>query len=80
MDIGALTTFFKYCTILNGSLFTIWTLFVAFAPDLVYKSQSLLFPIPREKFDIIMYVFLGTFKIMFLFFNVTPFIVLWYFC
>ena len=80
MDIGTLTTFFKYCTIINGALFTLWTLFVAFAPDLVYKSQSLFFPIPREKFDIIMYVFLGTFKIIFLFFNVTPFIVLWYFC
>ena len=80
MDIGTLTTFFKYCTILNGSLFIIWSFFVAFAPDLVYKSQSLLFPIPREKFDIIMYVFLGAFKIMFLFFNVIPFIVLWCFC
>lgn len=80
MDIGTLTAFFKYCTIINGSLFALWTLFVAFAPDLVYKSQSLFFPIPREKFNIIMYVFLGVFKIMFLFFNVTPFLVLLYVC
>ncbi len=80
MDIATLTTFFKYCTIFNGSLFTIWALFVGFAPDLVYKTQHYFFPIPREKYNIIMYVFLGAFKTMFLFFNVTPFLVLLYFC
>jgi len=80
MDIGTLTTFFKYCTILNGSLFAVWTLFLMFAPDLVYKSQNLFFPISSEKFNIIMYIFLGAFKLMFLFFNVIPFLVLLYYC
>lgn len=80
MDIGTLTQFFKYCTIINGSLFTFLTLFLMFAPNLTYKTQSMFFPIPREKYDIIMYVFLAAFKLLFIFFNVTPFLVLLYFC
>lgn len=33
MDIFTLTTFFKYCTIINGSIFAVWALIVGFAPN-----------------------------------------------
>ena len=45
-------------------------------PDLVYRTQSKFFSIPRETFNVIFYSFLGLFKIIFLFFNVVPYVVL----
>ena len=76
MDIQILTTFFMWCTILNGGILTLWTLFCVFAPDLVYRTLSKFFPIPRETFNIIIYSFLGLFKIFFLVFNVSPYLTL----
>jgi len=72
MDIQTLTTFFKWFTIMNGSLLVLWTTMCILAPDLVYIAQSKWFPIPRETFNVVMYSFLGLFKIVFLVFNVTP--------
>jgi hypothetical protein len=46
------------------------------APDLVYRTQSKWFPIPRETFDVVMYSFLGLFKIVWLVFNVVPYLAL----
>ncbi len=76
MDIQTLTDFFMWCTIINGGLLTFWVLFCAFTPDLVYRTQSLFFKIPRESFDLLIYSFLGLFKIVFLIFNVVPYLAL----
>jgi hypothetical protein len=46
------------------------------APDLVYRTQIKWFPIPRETFNVVFYSFLGLFKIVFLVFNVVPYVVL----
>ena len=74
MDIQTLTTFFMWCTIINGSLFVFWVIMYILAPDLIYRTQSKWFPIPRETFNILMYSFLGLFKIIFLIFNVVPYV------
>ncbi len=76
MDIQTLTRFFMWCTIINGGVFILWTVFCVFAPDLVYRTQRLWFPIPRETFDVVIYSFLGLFKIVFLVFNVVPYVAL----
>ncbi len=76
MDIQTLTTFLMWCTIINGSLLLLWIAFCVFVPDLVYRTQSIFFPIPRETFDVVIYSFLGLFKIVFLVFNVTPYVAL----
>lgn len=76
MDIQVLTDFFMWCSIINGGLLTLWTLFCGLAPDLVYRTQRLWFPIPRETFDLVIYAFLGLFKIVFLVFNLVPFLAL----
>jgi hypothetical protein len=65
-----------WCTIINGSLLLLWAAFCLLTPDLVYRTQSLFFPIPRQTFDVIIYAFLGLFKIFFLVFNVVPFVAL----
>lgn len=76
MDIQTLTTFFMWCSIINGSILILWTIFFMFAPDFVYRIQSNWFPIPKETFNVIFYAFIGLFKIIFIVFNVVPYIAL----
>ena len=76
MDIQTLTTFFMWCTIINGGILILWTMFFVFAPDFVYRIQSIWFPIPRETWNVVIYSFLGLFKIVFLVFNVVPYVAL----
>jgi len=76
MDIQTLTTLFMWCTIINGGILILWTVLLAFTPDLVYRTQSKWFPIPRETFNVVIYSFLGLFKIFFLVFNVVPYVAL----
>jgi hypothetical protein len=76
MNIQTLQAFFMWCTIINGALLVTWTVILAFAPDWMYRVQSWRFPIPRDTFNILMYAFLGVFKMLFLLFNVVPFVAL----
>ena len=76
MDIQTLKQFFMWCTIINGGILALWTVFSMFAPNLVYRTQRRWFPIPRETFDVLIYSFLGLFKIFVLVFNVVPYVVL----
>jgi hypothetical protein len=65
-----------WCTIINGGVLILWAVFTMFSPDLVYRIQSKWFPIPRETFNVVIYSFLGLFKIVFLVFNVVPYVAL----
>jgi len=76
MDIQTLTRFFMWCTIMNGALFLLSVTICMLAPNLVYLIQSKFFPIKRETFDVVIYSFLGLFKIVFIFFNVVPYVAL----
>lgn len=77
MDIQMLKEFFMWCTIIDGSVLILWTLAFTIMPNLVFKSQNWVFPkMTREKFDLIMYSFIGIFKIFFIIFNLVPFLVL----
>jgi len=76
MELQAMTQFFMGCTLINGALLLIWALFFMFAPNWVYRTQSHWFAISREHFNLLMYGFLGAFKIFFLFFNLVPYLVL----
>ncbi len=76
MDIQTLTTFFMWCTIINGGIFVLWTVLIMFAPNFIYRTQSKWLPIPRETFNVIIYSFLGLVKVVFIFFNVAPYVAL----
>jgi len=73
MEMQTVRTFFMWCTIINAGILVLWTVFCVFAPDVVYRTQKKWFPIPREIFNVIIYCFLGVFKIFFLIFNVVPY-------
>ncbi len=76
MDIQSLTRFFMWCTIINGALLVYSSIMCIMAPSLVYRMQSKWFPISRETFNVIIYSYLGLFKIVFLVFNVVPYVAL----
>ena len=76
MDIQTLTTFFMWCTIINGGIFVLWTVLSMFAPNFIYRTQSKWLPIPRETFNVVIYSFLGLVKVVFFFFNVVPYVAL----
>ncbi len=76
MDLQTLTMFFMWCTIINGGFLILWVAFCALAPDLVYRTQKMWFPMPRETFNVVIYSFLGLFKIFFLVFNIVPYVAL----
>ena len=76
MDTQTLTAFFMWCTIINASILVLWSGFSIFAPDWVYQSQRKWFPIPRETFDVVIYCFIGLFKVIFLVFNLAPYVAL----
>jgi len=76
MDIQMLTRFFMWCTILNGGLLIFSFLICAVSGDWVHQMHSKWFPMPRETFNVVIYSFLGLFKIVFLVFNVVPWVAL----
>ncbi|HPJ25582.1 MAG TPA: hypothetical protein PLA80_05490 [Synergistaceae bacterium] len=76
MNLAELTRFFMWCTLIDGGLLLLWTGALLLCPDLVYRIQRRWFPLSRETFNVVMYAFLGGFKIVFLVFNFTPWIAL----
>lgn len=76
MSLDTLARFFMWCTILNGGLFVFWSTMVMLCPDLTYRTQSKFWPIPRETWNVVMYSFLGLFKIVLIAFNIVPWVAL----
>lgn len=76
MDMQLLTDFFMWCSIINGGFLLVWGGIYALAPNLLFKTQRLFFTGSRASFERVMYVLLGIFKMLFLLFNVTPYLAL----
>lgn len=76
MDTNMLQELLMWCSIINGILLIITTLMVTFFGNTVFKLHSLLYPISRDAFNIAMYSMVGIFKIVWLVFNLVPYIAL----
>ena len=76
MELQFWTEFFMWCTIINGGLLVFWVLCQMAMPNLLYKTQVAFFPMEKEKFNPVFYLFLGIYKIFFVMFNAVPYIVL----
>jgi hypothetical protein len=48
----------------------------ALAGDWVYRVQSRWYPVTRDTFNVVIYSFIGLFKMLFLMFNLVPYIAL----
>ena len=76
MNITLLRAFFMWCTILNAGLLLLAFLVCAFAGNWVYRLHSRWFPMPRETFNVVLYAFLGAYKIVFWLFCAVPYVAL----
>ena len=76
MQIEEIRTFFMWCSVINMGLLTISFIACSLAGNLIYRIHSKLFPIPREKFNGILYALFGLYKILIFAFNIVPFIAL----
>ena len=76
MSIPTLTNFFMWCTIINAGILTASTFFLVFATDFIYRRHTKWFPMPRESFNVVVYSSLVMFEIVFVVFNLVPFVVL----
>ena len=76
MDIQILISFFMWCTILNIGLLMFSFLMLAVAGDFVYRMHGKWFPMSRERFNAVIYSFIGFYKIIVIVFNVVPWIAL----
>jgi hypothetical protein len=76
MNIQLLTSFFMWCTIINFGLLILFTIMIIPAEDLVYRIHSKWFSFSRETFNVVIYSFLGLYKIAILVFNLVPWIAL----
>jgi hypothetical protein len=76
MDVTIIRNFFLWCTIINGAMLIFSALLCALAADWVYRMQSIWFNVPREAFNIVIYSFIGLYKIFVITFNLIPFLAL----
>lgn len=76
MDIATVRAFFMWCTILNGGLLIFSSVFCALAGDWVYKKHSEWYPMPRQVFNVVIYSLIASYKILFVAFNLVPYLAL----
>ncbi len=76
MSTTMLTTFFMWCTIINVGILIVWTIVFGLAPEFTYRVQTKLFPMPRETFNVIVYSGFTLYRIVFVVFNLVPYVAL----
>ena len=76
MDLQTIQTFFMWCTVLNGMLLVLTRIILTFAGNAVYHIQSRWYPISRDAFNVVIYSFMGLFKLFFIVFNLVPYVAL----
>lgn len=76
MNLDILRTFLAWCTVINLCLYFLMFLVCAFAGDWVYRLHNTWFPMPRQAFNLIIYGFIGLYKLLIIMFNVVPYIAL----
>ena len=74
MNVELLTSFLKWCSLINGVVLVLWSSIFMFMPDTVYRLHSRWFSITKDNYDLMMYAFLGLYKILFLIFNLVPYV------
>ncbi|MDE1462145.1 DUF6868 family protein [Spartinivicinus poritis] len=76
MDINGLTDFFMWCTILNAGFLVYIALMCVLFPNWIYQVQSKWFSISKEAFNIVVYAFVGLYKLFFIVFVLVPYLAL----
>lgn len=76
MDIITLKAFFLWCTIINGAMRLFIHVMRIFADDWAYSVHKKLFNVSRETYNTMLYSFIMFYKILWIVFNLVPWLVL----
>ena len=76
MTITTLKTFFMRNTILNLGIMIVWTIVLASTPNFMYRMQTKWFPMSQESFNVVVYSALAMYRIVFVVFNLVPYVAL----
>jgi hypothetical protein len=76
MDMMKVQAFFGWCTVMNGLLLIFFSMISMIGGQWIYRIHSRWFPISREAFNVSIYRFLGTMKIIVIFLNLVPYFAL----
>jgi len=74
MTLDQITELFKWMTIINAGILILTTFLVMGLKNVMAKINSKLFSIKEEQIPVIAYGYLGIYKIMFIMFNLVPYI------
>ena len=76
MDISTARDFFMWCTIINIGLLLLSSVMTICCSDLVYRIHTRWIKMSRETFNVVIYSYLGIYKILILMLNLVPYIAL----
>jgi hypothetical protein len=77
MDLAKTTEFFKWCSIINGSIFILSSLFIPLKLDIYYKiHKKFLFQGTKEEYTRAIFHILAYWKILLFVFNLIPYLAL----
>ena len=74
MEIETVRDFFMWCTIINVAILALSFLLCAGLGDWIYRMHGKWFPMPRETFTVVLYSFLGVYKLMIIMFSLVPYV------
>lgn len=76
MTLQQLTEFFKWMTIINIVLFALSAVLIMILRGFICKMHGKMFGINEDKISVILYSYLGVYKIFVITFNIVPYIAL----
>lgn len=76
MTTQMLQTFFMWCSIINIGLLIVMFFICVAGKNWIYKTHSRWFNLSRENFDLVLYCFIGFYKLLVWVFCIIPWIAL----
>lgn len=76
MTLETLTSFFAWSTAISLVIYGITAVMSIFARDIIYALHKTWFDMSRQVFDIVIYSYLGIFKILLIVFIFVPYLAL----
>jgi hypothetical protein len=76
MTMQILQSFFMWCSLINILLLFAMFAIIVLAKERIYRMHSQWFDISRKDFDVVLYCFLGFYKLIVFVFCIIPWIVL----
>ena len=76
MSIQDLTEFFKWWTIISGCVYVFSVVMILLFREMAFRMHAKMFGITREAFNIAVYSYVALFKLVFIVFNLIPYLAL----